>query len=134
MERIFELYQALWSNVADHDGRGYQFLYYARGNDTTHCGKDTHAMDEILTHSLLAHMARVYSHNEQIDSKYVIATTEIVNYLQNTWFAKWMGRTYPNGEYGSAPGANVTTSTWMNRGRFDSNMTLFVRGLTHPDM
>jgi len=134
LERVFQLYQALWSNVADHDGRGYKFMYYARGNDTTHCGKDTHAMDEVLSHALLGHMARVFSHNKHIDSKYELATNQIVDYLLNTWFPKWMGRTYPNGPYASAPGANLVTSKWMNRGSHDSDMTLFVRGITHPDM
>lgn len=134
LEELYRLGSLFWSNFKDHDNRGYPFIYYAR-RDTRFCGDDAHAMDEILAHALLAHIAHIFDANRSIDPEYAALASDVIVYLDSIWVPKWMNRMNSAAYPEPVPGSNRgVTNAWLNRSRFDSGMTHFVRGLAHADM
>ena len=134
LEELYRLSSLFWSNFKDHDNRGYPFIYYTR-NDPRYCGDDTHAMDEILAHALLAHVAHIFAANRSVDPRYSTLANNTTAYLDNIWVPKWMNRMNPSANPEPVSGSNRgVTNAWLNRSRLDSDMTYFIRGLAHADM
>ena len=73
---------------------GYLRLLYLHGSTTSSSyGKDTHVMDSVMTHAVLANVAYAFKVNADLDSRYAERATFWTDYLQQHFERIWQIRT-----------------------------------------
>lgn len=75
---------------------GYYNWIWDRGTSSTHDGRDIHEIDEMRTHSVLAHVAYAFARNSELESPNGVVYAERadfwLDYLANHFEAKWRER------------------------------------------
>ena len=88
--------------IPDDDTEGFRRLLYLRKEDSSHWGRDTHSMNDQLTHANIAHFTYAYHNNRDLTSPTGIDYGERADfwtdYLINDFEKKWrIRRNTPEG-------------------------------------
>ncbi len=89
IDRLMELAR---TQLQDWDGDGWISWRWLYDPSSAYYGNDTHQMDEILTHSMVAEVAYVLKSNAQFNSTYGTHAQFWQDYLVHTWIPKWQAR------------------------------------------